>query len=84
MISPYHIPYRSGQLSLITDLLVTVDENFLHSYHARKLICKLRDVMSQDKRQGYVFYREFPEKMYTSEEKVALHYSFLINSLLFR
>ena len=50
MISPYHIPYRSGQLSLITDLLVTVDENFLHSYHARKLMCKLRDVMSQDKR----------------------------------
>jgi hypothetical protein len=84
LISPYHIPYRGGQLSLLTDLLITVDENFLHSYHARKLTCKLRDVMSKDKRLGYVFYREFPEKMFTDDEKSALHYSFLINSLLFR
>ena len=61
-----------------------MDENFIHSYHARKLICKLRDVMSRDKRLGYVFYREFADKMYMEDEKKALHYSFLINSLLFR
>lgn len=40
--------------------------------------------MSKDKKLGFVFYKEFPEKMFTEEEKSALQYSFIINSLLFR
>ncbi|TNV73246.1 hypothetical protein FGO68_gene9908 [Halteria grandinella] len=84
LISPYHIPYKGGNLSLQTDLLITQDESYLHSYHGRKLMCKLRDVMSKDKKLGFVFYKEFPEKMFTEEEKSALQYSFIINSLLFR
>jgi len=28
--------------------------------------------MANDKRLGFVFYKEFPEKMYTQEEKLAL------------
>ena len=47
---------------MVTDLLVTADEEFLYGYHARKLICKLREVMAKDKRLGFVFYKEFPEK----------------------
>jgi hypothetical protein len=49
--------------------LLTQDSDFLYSYHTRKLICKLREVMANDKRLGFVFYKEFPEKMYTQEEK---------------
>jgi hypothetical protein len=40
--------------------LVTADEEFIYGYHARKLICKLREVMAFD--PGFVFYKEFPEK----------------------
>jgi hypothetical protein len=35
-------------------------------------MCKLRDVMSRDKRVGFVFYKEFMDKLYTPEEKRAL------------
>ena len=61
LISPYHIPYRSN-VPLVTDLLITVDENFAYNYHARKIMAKLREVMSKDKRQGFVFLKEFSEK----------------------
>jgi hypothetical protein len=59
LISPYHIPYK---VPLITDLLLTVDEAFPFNYHTRKLIAKLRQVMAKDKRQGFVFMKEFSDK----------------------
>ena len=59
LISPYHIPYK---VPLATDLLLTVDETFPYNYHTRKLMAKLRQVMSKDKRQGFVFMKEFPDK----------------------
>ena len=37
-------------MQMITDMMITADEKFIHGYHARKLMCKLRDVMSKDKR----------------------------------
>ena len=30
---------------LVTDLLITVDEDYIYGYHARKLICKLREAI---------------------------------------
>ena len=59
MISPYHIPYK---VPLSTDLLLTVDEASPYHYHTRKLMAKLRQVMSKDKRQGFVFMKEFADK----------------------
>jgi hypothetical protein len=49
-------------MTMSTDLLVTADQEQINGYHARKLMCKLRQVMSKDKRLGYLFYKEFPNK----------------------
>lgn len=42
------------------DLLVSVDEDYLHKYHSRKLTSKLREVFAEHK--SHIFYREFPKK----------------------
>lgn len=57
MISPYHMPHYNKNF---TDLLVTVEENFKYSYHARKLLCKLREVYLKD--PSYIFYKEYASK----------------------
>ncbi|CDW85180.1 oligopeptidase b [Stylonychia lemnae] len=80
-LSPYHLPIIP-EYSFLTDLLVTADEEHRLNYHSRKLICKLRELKQKDK--TFVFFREFPEKQYNEDEKSAIQYSFLINSLLFR
>lgn len=59
MISPYHIPVNRN-LRFLTDLLVTVDERHNYGYHARKLMCKLRETMKD--KNSYIFYNQFPNK----------------------
>ena len=80
-MSPYHMPPK---YKLLTDLLITANEDHPHGYHAKKLICKLREIFQEDKQKPYLFYKEYPKKMYSPEEKIAYQYSFLINSLLLR
>ena len=58
-ISPYHLPINPDY-NFLTDLMITTDEEHKLSYHAKKMICKLRELKEKDK--TYVFYREFPEK----------------------
>lgn len=48
----------SHKFKLNTDLLLSVDEDFIHKYHSRKLIAKLREVFLKNKTN--LFYREFP------------------------
>lgn len=67
---------------MITDLLLTLDEDYKYSYQSHKLICKLRAICKSD--ESYIFYKQYPKKMYSLEQKLAHHYSFLINSLLLR
>jgi hypothetical protein len=45
------------------------------------MIAKLREVFNAD--PIYAFYREFPDKMFTQEQKNSEMLGFLINSLLF-
>ena len=65
----------------ISDILVTVDKDFAHKYHARKLTAKLRHMFSHE--PLYQFYKEYPTKMFTREQVLADHQAFLINSLLY-
>ena len=64
-----------------TDLYICVDEKFKYKYHARKLICKLREVYGKE--NSHNFYREYGFKGHTQDEKDANQYSFIVNSLLF-
>jgi hypothetical protein len=57
MISPYHMPHKE---KVLTDLLVTVDEDYKFGYQSKKLICKLRELSTKD--DSYIFYREYPKK----------------------
>lgn len=68
LMSPYHAPVVD-KTSLHTDLLVCVDEDFHLKYHARKLICKLRELYHRD--NSFVFYQEYGRKAHTEEEKRA-------------
>ena len=79
--SPYHLPLEIEENRPITDLLLTVDEDWPYKYHARKLMSKVREASVRD--PMYAFYHEFPSQMYSEEQKTAEHFSFLINSLLF-
>ena len=79
--SPYHLPLIIEENRPITDILVTVDQEWPYKYHARKLISKVREVSASD--PMYAFYHEFPSQMYSDEQKTAEHFSFLINSLIF-
>ena len=76
LISPYHMPVIDHQ-SLHTDLLICVDEDFEHIYHARKLICKLRQIYNRE--NSWIFYREYPRKQFSPDEKYAHQQSFMIN-----
>lgn len=51
------MPYRDG---LVTDLLLTCDENYPYAYHCKKLICKLRELYSKD--EANIFYKEYSNK----------------------
>jgi len=66
---------------MYTDLLVCVDEDFPYIYHARKLMCKLRQTYHKD--NSWLFYKEYRSKESQPHEKYANQQSFLINSLLF-
>lgn len=79
--SPYHMPLVIEKNRPITDLLLTCDSEFPYKYHARKLICKIRETSVMD--PLYAFLHEFPAQMYSKEQKEAEHFSFLINALLF-
>ena len=79
--SPYHLPLDMKENRPITDLLLTVDEAWPYKYHARKMISKVREASARD--PMYAFYHEFASQMYSEEQKIAQHYSFLINALLF-
>ena len=65
---------------MLTDLLLTTDEENDLIYHSRKLICKLRSVYEKD--NSWIFYKEFKQKSMTDDEKYAYQMSFLISSLL--
>jgi hypothetical protein len=45
------------------------------------MISKLRDIYHKE--PLYAFYREFPDKMLSKDQKFAEMYSFLVNSVLF-
>ena len=79
--SPYHMPLDMEENRPISDILITCDEANKYKYHARKLMCKLRDASKHD--PMYAFYHEYPRQMYSEEQKMAEHYGFLINALLF-
>ena len=79
--SPYHMPLVMTENRPISDILLCCDQDSPYKYHSRKLIAKLREISAQD--PLYAFYREFPSKMYTEEQKQAEMYAFLINSLLY-
>jgi protease II len=63
-MSPYHMPIDPAQARPITDLLICCEEGPM-TYHSRKLIARLRDEFAQEPLRA--FYREFAQKMYTSE-----------------
>jgi len=65
--SPYHMPLAMESNRPITDMLVTCDEEWPYKYHARKLMCKLRETSIMD--PMYAFYREYPAQMYSDEQK---------------
>lgn len=52
-----------------TDLYVCVDEDNKYKYHARKLMCKLREVYQKD--NSHVFYKEYGRKGHSQLEKDA-------------
>ena len=80
--SPYHLPLSAGHPHRpITHIMITCDQHSPYRYHSRKLISKIREVCQAD--PLYAFYREYPEKMYSHEQKMAEHYAFLLNSLLY-
>ena len=79
--SPYHMPMIMTENRPITDILLCCDTKSPYKYHARKMIAKIRETSAYD--PLYAFYREFPDKMYSEEQKISEMYSFLVNSLLF-
>mmetsp|Transcript_3225 Transcript_3225/g.4186 ORF Transcript_3225/g.4186 Transcript_3225/m.4186 type:complete len:105 (+) Transcript_3225:185-499(+) len=79
--SPYHMPLEMERNRPISDFLLTCDEESPYKYHARKLICKVRETSVMD--PMYTFYHEFPAQMYSEEQKEAEHFAFLLNSLRF-
>lgn len=79
--SPYHMPLDMQENRPISDLLITADESYKNKYHARKLIAKLREASMFD--PMFAFYHEYPDQMYSEQQKMAEHYAFLINALLF-
>lgn len=66
---------------MMTDLMISVDEDFPYVYHARKLMCKMRSTYNRE--NSWIFYKEFATKSMTEDEKYANQVSFLINSMLF-
>ena len=80
LISPYHMPIIDDS-QMMTDLMISVDEDFPYVYHARKLMCKMRS--TYNKENSWIFYKEFATKSMTEDEKYANQISFLINSMLF-
>ena len=56
--SPYHMPLDMSKNRPISDLLLTCDSESPYKYHARKLICKIRETSATD--PMYAFYHEFP------------------------
>ena len=79
--SPYHMPMLMTENRPITDILLCCDTDSPYKYHSRKMIAKIRETSAFD--PLYAFYREFPDKMYSEEQKYAEMYSFLVNSLLY-
>ena len=65
----------------ITDMLLCVDEDDPFKYQSRKMISKMRDIFRDD--PLYAFYREFPSKMYSQEQKEGEMMSFLVQSLIY-
>ena len=61
-ISPYHMPVVDKE-AMHTDLMLCVDDEFVYKYHARKLMCKLRDVYGKD--NSFAFYKEYGAKAHT-------------------
>jgi hypothetical protein len=68
MISPYHMP-MVDETQMMTDLMMTVDEEFPYIYHARKLTCKFRSIYHKE--NSWLFYKEYREKSMTVEENYA-------------
>lgn len=58
-LSPYHLPIVP-EYAFLTDIFVTQDQEQPFGYHAKKLICKLREL--KRKEETFVFYKQFPEK----------------------
>ena len=77
--SPYHMPLDIEEARPITNILITCDEDWPYKYHARKLICKIREASVSD--PLFALYHEFPSQMYNEQQKDAEHFSFLIDTL---
>ena len=56
MISPYHIPMEKKQ-TILTDLLISTNEEEPLAYHSKKLTAKLREVLFNT--QSFIFYKEY-------------------------
>eukprot|EP00347_Sterkiella_histriomuscorum_P005460 403356529 len=57
-LSPYHLPINPDY-SFLTDLFITQDEDQIMGYHAKKFICKLREL--KRKEGAFVFYKQYAE-----------------------
>ena len=68
LISPYHMPIADSR-AMNTDLMICVDEEFPYIYHARKLICKLRQIFHKD--NSWIFYKEYRTNSLRPDEKYA-------------
>ena len=65
--SPYHMPLNMQKNRPISDILLTCDQDWPYKYHARKMICKIRETSAAD--PMYAFYHEFAAQMYSEEQK---------------